>query len=132
MLEPVDVGAIGSALGITCGIVAVICSTVTKIRKDKEESRIRQSIIDNHIDPDTAKLLVRNEDKKPLKNIFITLRWGLILLFGGIGYFLGISITSDSFAWVLSGIGVGIALLISFLVEYKLTRKQFKKSEDTI
>ena len=130
MLEPVDVGAIGSALGITCGIVAVICSTVTKIRKDKEESRIRQSIIDNHIDPDTAKLLVRN--KKPLKNIFITLRWGLILLFGGIGYFLGISITSDSFAWVLSGIGVGIALLISFLVEYKLTRKQFKKSEDTI
>lgn len=132
MLEPVDVGAIGSALGITCGIVAVICSTVTKIRKNKEESRIRQSIIDNHIDPDTAKLLVRNEDKKPLKNIFITLRWGLILLFGGIGYFLGISITSDSFAWVLSGIGVGIALLISFLVEYKLTRKQFKKSEDTI
>ncbi|MDD7251763.1 MAG: hypothetical protein PUH21_07125 [Prevotellaceae bacterium] len=130
MLEPVDVGAIGSALGITCGIVAVICSTVTKIRKNKEESRIRQSIIDNHIDPDTAKLLVRN--KKPLKNIFITLRWGLILLFGGIGYFLGISITSDSFAWVLSGIGVGIALLISFLVEYKLTRKQFKKSEDTI
>ena len=124
-----DVGAIGSALGITCGIVAVICSTVTKIRKDKEESRIRQSIIDNHIDPDTAKLLV---NKKPLKNIFITLRWGLILLFGGIGYFLGISITSDSFAWVLSGIGVGIALLISFLVEYKLTRKQFKKSEDTI
>ena len=130
MLEPVDVGAIGSALGITCGIVAVICSTVTKIRKNKEESRIRQSIIDNHIDPDTAKLLVRN--KKPLKNIFITLRWGLILLFGGIGYFLGISITSGSFAWVLSGIGVGIALLISFLVEYKLTRKQFKKSEDTI
>ena len=112
--------------------MAVICSTVTKIRKNKEESRIRQSIIDNHIDPDTAKLLVRNEDKKPLKNIFITLRWGLILLFGGIGYFLGISITSDSFAWVLSGIGVGIALLISFLVEYKLTRKQFKKSEDTI
>lgn len=132
MLGPVDVGAIGSALGITCGIVAVICSTVTKIRKDKEESRIRQSIIDNHIDPDTAKLLVRNEDKKPLKNIFITLRWGLILLFGGIGYFLGISITSSSFAWVLSGIGVGIALLISFIVEYKLTRKQFKKSEDTI
>ena len=129
MLGPVDVGAIGSALGITCGIVAVICSTVTKIRKDKEESRIRQSIIDNHIDPDTAKLLV---NKKPLKNIFITLRWGLILLFGGIGYFLGISITSDSFAWILSGIGVGIALLISFLVEYKLTRKQFKKSEDTI
>lgn len=129
MLGPMDVGAIGSALGITCGIVAVICSTVTKIRKDKEESRIRQSIIDNHIDPDTAKLLV---NKKPLKNIFITLRWGLILLFGGIGYFLGISITSDSFAWVLSGIGVGIALLISFLVEYKLTRKQFKKSEDTI
>ena len=124
-----DVGAIGSALGITCGIVAVICSTVTKIRKDKEESRIRQSIIDNHIDPDTPKLLV---NKKPLKNIFTTLRWGLILLFGGIGYFLGISITSDSFAWVLSGIGVGIALLISFLVEYKLTRKQFKKSEDTI
>ena len=129
MLGPMDVGAIGSALGITCGIVAVICSTVTKIRKDKEESRIRQSIIDNHIDPDTAKLLV---NKKPLKNIFITLRWGLILLFGGIGYFLGISITSDSFAWILSGIGVGIALLISFLVEYKLTRKQFKKSEDTI
>ncbi len=130
MLGPLEVGAISSALGITCGIVAVICGTVAKTRKDKEDSRIRQSIIDNHIDPETAKLLVKNEDKKP-GNKFITLRWGLVLLFGGIGYFLGTSITSYSFGWVFCGIGVGIALLISFLVEYKLAGKQFKKSEDT-
>lgn len=130
MLGPLEVGAISSALGITCGIVAVICGTVAKTRKDKEDSRIRQSIIDNHIDPETAKLLVRDEGKKP-GNKFITLRWGLVLLFGGIGYFLGKSITSNSFGWVFCGIGVGIALLISFLVEYKLAGKQFKKAEDT-
>ena len=118
-----EVGAISSALGITCGIVAVICATVAKAKRDKEDSKIRQAIIDNHTDAETAKVLVRGDEKKE-KNVFSTLRWGLVLMLGGIGYLLGAQLFSSSMTWVFCAIGVGLALLIAFLIEYKLGGKK--------
>ena len=126
MLGPMEVGAISSALGITCGIVAIVCATVAKAKKDKEDSRIRQAIIDNHTDPETAKLLIRDDEKKQ-KNVFIVLRWALVLLLGGISYLLGAQLFSYSMTWVFCAIGVGLGLLIAFLIEYKLTQKQSPK-----
>lgn len=118
-----EVGAISSALGITCGIVAIVCATVAKAKRDKEDSRIRQAIIDSHTDPETAKLLIRDDEKKQ-RNVFIVLRWALVLMLGGTGYLLGAQLFSSSMTWVFSAIGAGLALLIAFLIEYKLGKKQ--------
>lgn len=111
-----EVGVISSALGITCGTVAIICATVAKAKRDKEDSKIRQAIIDNHTDAETAKVLVRGDEKKE-KNVFIVLRWALVLM-------LGAQLFSSSMAWVFCAIGVGLALLNSFLIEYKLGGKE--------
>ena len=53
-----EAGAIISSMGILCGIVAIITSFLVIYHKKKNERIIRQSIIENHVDAETAKLLV--------------------------------------------------------------------------
>lgn len=121
------------SLGIP--IVAIICGTVIAIRKKQEEVRIRQSIIDNHVDAEVAKLLV--EEKSPRKNTNVALRWGCVLAFGGIAgiivYILslydGRFAASDMIKFIFIACGCGIGLLTSFLIEYKLRDKMAPKDE---
>ena len=128
------------------GIVAIICifglpiiavvmafwSSMHKKTKDKE---IRQLIIENHTDPETAKLLI-DEPKKAKKPGTIdlgTLRTACMLL--GVGLGAGIDWLADVstksiYFWLIIAFGVGIGMLCSFLVELRLAKKQ-KPTEDS-
>ena len=123
------------SLGIP--IVVVIMVFLNRMKKDQQQKEIRQLIIENKTDPETAKLLIdepkkAKEPRKPGTIDLGTLRTACMLL--GVGLGAGInwlaSIDSESiYFWLIIAFGVGIGMLCSFLVELHLAKKQ-KPTED--
>lgn len=124
------------SLGIP--IVVVIMVFLNRMKKDQQQKEIRQLIIENKTDPETAKLLIdepkkAKEPRKPGTIDLGTLRTACMLL--GVGLGAGInwlaSIDSESiYFWLIIAFGVGIGMLCSFLVELRLAKKQ-KPTENT-
>ena len=83
-MNGLSVGLISSVLGITCGIIAVITSALLEYNKNKNARMIRQSIIENHVDNEKAKLLVE-PDKSKKKSKYESLRMALLLIGMGLG-----------------------------------------------
>ena len=110
-------------------IVVVIMVFLKKMKKDQQQKEIRQLIIENKTDPETAKLLI-DEPKKAKKPGTIdlgTLRTACMLL--GVGLGAGINWLADIstksiYFWLIVAFGVGIGMLCSFLVELRLAKKQ--------
>ena len=113
-------------------VVMVFWSSMHKKTKDKE---IRQLIIENHTDAETAKLLI-DEPKKAKKPGTIdlgNLRFACMLL--GVGLGAGIDWLADVstksiYFWLIVAFGVGIGMLCSFLVELRLAKKQHPTEEN--
>ena len=111
-------------------VVMVFLSSMHKKTKDKE---IRQLIIENHTDAETAKLLIDEPKKQPRKmgpfNLE-NLRAACILLGIGLGgcidWLVGVA-TKSIYFWLIIACGIGIGLLCSFLVEMHLYKKYGNK-----
>ena len=63
------------------------------------------------------------------------LRWGCILTFGGLAtlvyYFIRLNVDpSDMLFWFFLALGMGIGMLVSFLIEMRMTKKE-QQSETT-
>jgi len=116
-------------------IIAVVMAFIKKMKKNQQEKEIRQLIIENKTDPETAKLLI-NEPKKAKKPGTIdlgTLRTACMLL--GVGLGAGIDWLADVstksiYFWLIVAFGVGIGMLCSFLVELRLAKKQHPTEEN--
>ena len=130
------------------GLVAVVCSLgipiivivmvyIRKMRKDKQQKEIRQLIIENHTDAETAKLLIDEpkKAKEPRKLGAVnldTLRTACILLGLGLGALVNWALEPFGFGakdinfWIILAFGIGIGLLCSFLVEMQLYKKYGK------
>ena len=91
-------GLVAIILCLGIPIVAIIGGIILSIRKNQNETELRRLIIENQTDLETAKALIAEPDKKA--NKFGTLRGACLLAFG-----------------------VGLGLLVSFLVEMKLQKK---------
>jgi uncharacterized membrane protein affecting hemolysin expression len=121
------------SLGIP--IVVIIMVFLKKMKKNQQEKEIRQLIIENKTDPETAKLLI-DEPKKAKKPGTIdlgTLRTACMLL--GVGLGAGIDWLADVstksiYFWLIVAFGVGIGMLCSFLVELRLAKKQHPTEEN--
>lgn len=113
-------------------VVMVFWSSMHKNTKDKE---IRQLIIENHIDSETAKLLI-DEPKKAKKPGTVnlgTLRTACMLLGVGLGTlinWLADIATKNIYFWLIIAFGVGIGMLCSFLVEMHLAKKQYPTEDN--
>lgn len=125
----------GVILSLSIPIVAIIMVFVTVMNKKKHDKEVRQLIIENHTDAETAKVLI-DEPKKAKKPGTIdlgTLRTACILLGVGLGaainWLAGIN-TGGIYFWLIIAFGVGIGMLCSFLVELRLAKKQ-KPTEDS-
>ncbi|MBO4519471.1 MAG: hypothetical protein J5704_05470 [Paludibacteraceae bacterium] len=127
------------------GLVAVVCSLgipiivilmvyIRKMKRDRQLKEIRQLIIENHTDPETAKLLI--DEPKPAKEPrkmgpvnLDTLHAACILLGLGLGAFINWAIEdvgfnlSNIYFWLILAFGIGVGMLVSFLVEMKLYKK---------
>ena len=110
-------------------IVVVIMVFLKKMKKDQQQKEVRQLIIENKTDPETAKLLIDEPKKAPKPGTIDlgTLRTACMLL--GVGLGAGINWLADIstksiYFWLIIAFGVGIGMLCSFLVELRLAKKQ--------
>lgn len=115
------------SLGIP--IVVIIMVFLKKMKKNQQEKEIRQLIIENKTDPETAKLLIDEPKKAPKPGTIDVgnLRFACMLL--GVGLGAGIDWLADVstksiYFWLIVAFGVGIGMLCSFLVELRLAKKQ--------
>jgi hypothetical protein len=116
-------------LGLGLPIIAVIMVFVQSMKKNRLDKEVRQLIIENHIDPETAKLLIDEPKKAPKPGTIDVgnLRFACMLL--GVGLGAGIDWLADVstksiYFWLIVAFGVGIGMLCSFLVELRLAKKQ--------
>ena len=123
------------SLGIP--IVVVIMVFLKMMKKDQQQKEVRQLIIENKTDPETAKLLIdepkkAKEPRKPGTIDLGTLRTACILLGVGLGaaidWLADIS-TKSIYFWLIIAFGIGIGMLCSFLIEVAMAKKQ-KPTED--
>ena len=125
----------GVILSLSIPIVAIIMVFMTVMNKKKHDKEVRQLIIENHTDAETAKLLI-DEPKKAKKPGTIdlgTLRTACMLL--GVGLGAGIDWLADVstksiYFWLIVAFGVGIGMLCSFLVEMHLAKKQYPTEDN--
>lgn len=125
----------GVILSLAIPIVAIIMVFVSAMNKKKQDKEVRQLIIENHTDAETAKLLIDEPKKQPRKmgpfNLD-NLRAACILLGIGLGacidWLAGVE-TMSIYFWLIIACGIGIGLLCSFLVEMRLYKKYGKKEE---
>ena len=125
----VPLSAVILSLGIP--VVAIICGTILSIRRKNRETELRKAIIENNTDPESIKLLVKEPEKK--SSTFTMLRWGCILLGAGLGalipYLNGITDNGSLRFWLPIIAGMGCGMLIAFVIEYKLTKKNQQQKE---
>ena len=125
----------GVILSLSIPIVAIIMVFMTVMNKKKHDKEIRQLIIENKTDPETAKLLIDEPKKAPKPGTIDVgnLRFACMLL--GVGLGAGIDWLADVstksiYFWLIVAFGVGIGMLCSFLVELRLAKKQHPTEEN--
>lgn len=131
-MEALPVNFVGLAAVIlifALPVIAVVMVFWSYMHKNTKDKEIRQLIIENHTDAETAKLLI-DEPKKAQKSGTIdlgTLRTACMLLGVGLGTlinWLANIATKNIYFWLIIAFGIGIGMLCSFLVELRLLKKQ--------
>lgn len=123
------VGIVAIIFSFGLPIIAVVMAFIKKMKKDQQQKEIRQLIIENKTDPETAKLLIDEPKKAPKPGTIDVgnLRFACMLLGVGLGaaidWLADIS-TKSIYFWLIVAFGVGIGMLCSFLVELRLAKKQ--------
>ena len=128
-------GLVAIILMLSLPIIAVVMSFWSSMHKKTKDKELRQLIIENHTDPETAKLLIDEPKKQPRKMGPVnldTLRAACVLLGIGLGacinWLAGVE-TKSIYFWLIIACGIGIGLLCSFLVEMHLYKKYGRKEE---
>ena len=127
------VGLVAIVLIFGLPVIAVVMAFWSSMHKKTKDKEIRQLIIENHTDAETAKLLIDEPKKQPRKmgpfNLE-NLRAACILLGIGLGacidWLVGVA-TKSIYFWLIIACGIGIGLLCSFLVEMHLYKKYGNK-----
>ena len=126
------VGLVAVVLSLSIPLVVVVMVFIKKMKQNQQQKELRQLIIENKTDPETAKLLIDEPKKaaqprKPGTIDLGTLRTACILLGMGLGalidHLAGIS-TGSIYFWLIIAFGIGIGMLCSFLVEVPMAKKQ--------
>jgi len=136
------IGLVAVVLSLGVPMVAIVMAFIAKMKKNQQEKELRQLIIENKTDAETAKLLIDEPKKaaqprKPGTIDLGTLRTACILLGAGLGalinWLCGLKV-GDLYFWFLVAFGIGVGMLCSFLVEMRLFKKygENKQTETTV
>ena len=119
-------GVLAIFLSLSIPIVAILMGFISEINKKRRDTEVRLALIQQGTDPETAKILIEQQPKK--NNKYSSLRTGCILVGMGLGAacdaLIGISPKHNIYFWLIIAAGMGIGLLTSFVIEYKLTQKE--------
>ena len=119
-------------LSLSIPIVAIVMVFITSIKKKNRDTELRLALIEKGTDVETAKLLIEEQAEKHDK--YNSLRWACILIGMGLGAFvdalLGLAPKHNIYFWLIIAAGMGIGLLTSFIVEYKLTKKEQQEQRE--
>lgn len=127
-------GILAISLSLGFPVIIAVLVFVAYSRKNKLQNELRHMIIENNTDPETAKLLIGELPKDPTKAEinFTTLRNACIMLGVGLGALIdklsGVD-TNSVYFWLIIAFGVGVGLLISFIVEMHFSKKNKDKNE---
>lgn len=129
-MDPLIIGFTSSVLGISCGIIAIVAGAITAYKRNKNSTAIRQAIIENHVDAETAKLLLA-QDAPKAGNPYTALFWALALIGFGVGYLFNAVthlVAEDSFGlWIIMAAFTGIGLLVAFFIKLNLDQRKSLK-----
>ncbi len=118
-------------LSLSCGIIAIVCAAYNQLKKQQNSAAIRQSIIENHVDAETVKELLKQDEPKK-KSKYSALIWGCALFGLGIGWLVGklfnISEGDDfhNYIFLLGGF-MGLGLIASFFIKRYFEQKDAEK-----
>ena len=130
------VGLVTIVLIFGMPVIAVVMVFLSSMHKKTKDKEVRQLIIENHTDAETAKLLIEEPKKQP-RNMgpfnLDNLRAACILLGIGLGACFNwlVSVATKSiYFWLIIACGIGIGLLCSFLIEMHLYKKYGRKENE--
>ncbi len=109
------------ALVMLVPIVTVIGIVWALVARSRNDSKLRQSLVENNVSPELARILIAEKDSKT--RLFTTLRWGSALLGLGIGGILAWLLHLDGLLYLIVVVaGMGLGLLIAFIIEMRIRR----------
>lgn len=124
-------GVLAIGLSLSIPIVAILMVFISEIKKKRQDTELRLALIQAGTDADTAKVLIEEQEKKHIK--YGPLRTGCFFAGAGLGSacnaLFGVS-ADDIYFWMTIAGGVGVGLLIAFVIEYKLSKKETAESKD--
>lgn len=124
-------GVLAIVFSLSIPIVAILMVFISSMKNKKHDTELRLALIQAGTDADTAKILI--EKQKENDNKYGTLRTGCFFLGAGLGALCnalcGVS-TSDIYFWLAIAGGIGVGMLIAFVIEYKLSQKEKKELAD--
>ena len=125
-------GLFAIVLSLSIPIVAIVMVFITSIKKKNRDTELRLALVQQGTDAETAKLLIEEQAEKHDK--YSSLRWACVLIGLGLGALidalLGLPPKHNIYFWLIIAAGMGIGLLISFIVEYKLTKKEQQENSE--
>ena len=117
-------GVLAIGLSLSIPIVAILMVFISSMKK-KHDTELRLALIQAGTDADTAKILIEEQHDKHEK--YGPLRTGYFFAGAALGAvcngLFGVS-SDDIYFWMAIAGGVGVGLIIAFVIEYKLSKKE--------
>lgn len=126
-------GVLAIFLSLSIPIVAILMVFISSMKKKKHDTDLRMALIQAGTDADTAKILIEEQDGKREK--YGPLRTGCFFAGAALGaVFNGLFGVSgdDIYFWMAIAGGVGIGLIIAFVIEYKLSKKEQNEQKESL
>ena len=113
-------------LALAIPIVLIVGLVYAYVSKNRNAYRLRSEILHSQLDPQTVALLLQKSGNpaSEQKN-YATLRTALCFIFMGVGALVAHAFfNSGLMFWLIVGMSVGVGLLISFIIEWRLSNRR--------
>ena len=116
-------GLVAIILSLSVPIVFILMAFISYIKIKRRDTEVRLAIIKAGTDAETAKILTQPQSRKNKK--YSALRWGCALVGVGLGALCNAILHANNIYFMLIiAAGMGVGLLASFIIEYRLEKKQ--------
>lgn len=113
-------------LALAIPIVLIVGIIYAYVSKNHNAYRLRSEVLHSQLDPQTVALLLQKSGKpaSEQKN-YATLRTSLCFIFMGVGALVAHAFfDSGLMFWLIVGMSIGVGLLISFIIEWRLSNRR--------